>query len=117
MALVLEENKELQASVNNVQVRLTQECYHREDLEVKVLALEKEHHQMEVEGQSMAKQLSHSTNRQKGMSRNFALLVVSIVKCLPIICSTGDRAWPFLGSLWPASGGKGESRGESQESH
>ena len=84
---------------------------------MKVLALEKERQQIEVEGQSMAKQLSHSTNRQKGMSRNFALLVVSIVKCLLIICNTGDGARPFLGSPRLASGGKGESRGESRESH
>lgn len=43
MASVLEENKKLQASVNDLQARLTQEHHHREDLEVKVLALEKEH--------------------------------------------------------------------------
>ena len=38
-----------------------------EDLEVKVPVLEKECQQMEAEGQSMAEQLSHSTDRQKGM--------------------------------------------------
>ena len=65
-----------------------------------------------TEGQSIAEQLSHSANRQKGMSRNFALLVVSVVKCLPIICSTGDGAWPFLGSHQPTSRGEGESIGE-----
>ena len=64
---------------------------------------------MEVEGQLMAEQLSHSIDRQKGMSRNFGLLVVSVVKCLSIICSTRDGAWPFLRSLRPASGGEGES--------
>ena len=84
---------------------------------MKVLALEKDHQQMEAEGQSMAEQLSRSADRQEGMSRNFALLVVSIVKCLPIICNTGDAARPFLGSLWPTSGGEGENEGESQESH
>ena len=63
----------------------------------------------------MAKQLSHSPDRQKGMSRNFALLVVGIVKCLPIICSTGDRTWPFLGSLRPASGGEGEAEEKAEK--
>ena len=76
---------------------------------MKVLVLEKERQQMEAEGQSMAEQLSRSTDWQKGMSHNFALLVVSIVKYLLIICSTGDGARPFLGSLQPASGGEGES--------
>jgi len=38
---------------------------------VKVLALEKERQQMEVEGQSMAEQLSHSTNSQKHYYTNF----------------------------------------------
>ena len=42
MAPVLEENKNLQASVTDLQVRLTQERHYREDLEVKVLALEKD---------------------------------------------------------------------------
>ena len=65
----------------------------------------------------MVEQLSRSPDRQKGMSRNFALLVVMVVKCLPIICSTGDVAQPFPGSLRPASGGEGENEGESQESH
>ena len=41
---------------------LLQECHRREDLEVKVLALEKERQQMEVESQSMAEQLSSSTD-------------------------------------------------------
>ena len=84
---------------------------------MKVLALEKECQQMEAEGQSMAKQLSHSADRQKGMSCNFALLVVSVVKCLPIICSTGDGARLFLGSLRPTSRGEEENGGESRESH
>ena len=79
---------------------------------MKVLALEKERQQMEAEGQSMAEQLSRSTDRQKGMSRNFALLVVSVVKCLPIICSTRDGARPFPGSLQLALGDEGESGGE-----
>ena len=63
MALVLEENKSLQASVKDLQACLLQERHHREYLEVQVLALEKERQQMEVEGQSMAEQLSCSTNQ------------------------------------------------------
>ena len=88
-----------------------------EDLEVKVLALEKERQQMEVEGQSMAEQLSHSTDQQKGRFWNFALLVFSIMRCLTIIHSTGDGARPFPGDLRPALGGEGESRGEGRENH
>ena len=49
--------------VNNFQACLLRERHRREDLEVKVLALEKERQQMEVEGQSMAEQLSRSTDR------------------------------------------------------
>ena len=54
MTPVLEENKSLQASVNDLQSHLLQEHHRREDLEVKVLALEKECQQIEVEGQLMA---------------------------------------------------------------
>ena len=54
MALVLEENKNLQASVNDLQTCLLQEHHRIEDLEVKVLALETEHRQMEAESQSLA---------------------------------------------------------------
>ena len=49
MTLVLEGNKSFQTSVNGLQARLLQEHHHREDLEVKVLALE-ERQQMEAEG-------------------------------------------------------------------
>ena len=84
---------------------------------MKVLALEKESQQMEVEGQSMAEQLSHSTDRQKGRSQNFALVVFSIVRCLTIIRNTRDRARPFPGGLRQGLGGKGESGGEGRESH
>ena len=79
---------------------------------MKVLALEKESQQMEVEGQSMAEQLSHSTDRQKGRFWNFALLVFSIVRCLTVIHSTGDGARPFPGGLLPNSIGEGESGGD-----
>ena len=40
----------MQASVNDLQARLLREHHHREDLEVKVLALEKERQQIEAEG-------------------------------------------------------------------
>ena len=72
---------------------------------------------MEVEGQSMAEQLSRSTDWQKGRSQNFALLVFSIVRRLTIIHSSRDGSWPFLGGLRPASGGEGKSGGEGQEDH
>lgn len=39
----------MQTSMNDLQARLTQECHQREDVEVKVLALEKEHQQLEAE--------------------------------------------------------------------
>ena len=84
---------------------------------MKVLALEKERQQMEVESQSMAEQLSHSTDRQKGRSWNFALVVFNIMRHPTFIHNTRDRARPFLGGLQPSSGGKGESRGEGQENH
>ena len=96
---------------------LLQGCHHREDLEVKVLALEKERQQMEVESLSMTEQLSRSTDRQKGKSQNFALVVFSIVRRLTVIHNTGDRARPFPGGLRPDLGGKGESGGEGRESH
>ena len=49
MVTVLRENKELQASVTDLQVCLTQERHRKEDLEVMVLALEKEKQLLEVE--------------------------------------------------------------------
>ena len=65
----------------------------------------------------MDEQLSRSTDQQKGMSHNFALLVVSVVKCLPIICSTGDGAWPFLGGHDATNYGEGGGGGEGREGH
>ena len=41
-------------------VHLTQEHHHKEELEVKVLALEKEKQLLEVESQSLREQLSRS---------------------------------------------------------
>ena len=87
---VLEENKSLQALVNNLQARLLRERHRKEDLEVKVLALEKERQQMEGEGQSMAEQLGHSADQEKGLDQNFALLLFSVVTCLSIVRSIGD---------------------------
>ena len=72
---------------------------------------------MEVESQSMAEQLNRSTDRQKGRSRNYALLVFNIVRRLTVIHITRDGARPFLGGLQLASGGEGESRGEGRENH
>ncbi|XP_066324119.1 peroxisomal and mitochondrial division factor 2-like [Miscanthus floridulus] len=66
MTSVLEENKSLQALVKDLQACLLQERHHREDLEVKVLALKKERQQMEVEGQS-------STNRPKALEMELGL--------------------------------------------
>ena len=42
MAPGLEENKNMRESVDDLQARLLQEHHHREDVEVKVLALEAE---------------------------------------------------------------------------
>jgi len=77
-----------------------------------VLVLEKERQQMEAEGQSMAEQLGHSADRGKGLARNFALLIFSVVTSMSVVCSIGYGALPILGSGQPASGGEGESRGE-----
>ena len=54
MALVLEENKELQASMTNLQVCFTQEHHRKEDLEVKVRALEKDKQLLEAENHSLS---------------------------------------------------------------
>ena len=67
---------------------------------------------MEGEGQSMAEQLGHSTDREKGLAHNFALLLFSVVTCLSVMCSFRDGAHPVLGSHQPTSGGEGESGGE-----
>ena len=57
---------------------------------MKVQALEEERQQMEAEGQSMAEQLGCSTDREKGLTQNFALLLFSVVTCLSIVRSIGD---------------------------
>ena len=84
--------------MDNLQARLLRERHRREDLEVKVEALEKERQQMEAEGQSMDEQLGRSADRGKGLARNFALLLFSAVTCLSVVRSIGDGARPVPGS-------------------
>ena len=67
---------------------------------------------MEAAGQSMDEQLGHSADREKGLARNFALLLFSAVTCLSVVRIIGDGARPVLGSYQLASRGKGESGGE-----
>ena len=67
---------------------------------------------MEAKGQPMVEQLGHSADWEKGLARNFALLLFSAVTCLSVVRSIGDGAHPIPGSHQPASGGEGESRGE-----
>jgi hypothetical protein len=56
---------------------------------------------MEVESQLLAKELSRSTDRQKGMSLNLDLLMFSVVRRLAMVCSAGDGARPFSrGRRW-----------------
>ena len=64
-------------------MRLLQERHHTEDLEVKVLALEKDCQLMEVENQSLVEKLSRSTDQEKGTTLNFALLRLSIQNICP----------------------------------
>ena len=74
MTPMLEENKNLQALVTDLQARLLQERHRREDLEVKVLALEKDRQLMDAENQSLAERLHCSTDQEKGMTLNLALV-------------------------------------------
>ena len=92
MTPVLEENKSLQMLVNDLQARLLRERHRMEDLEVKVLTLEKERQQMEAEGQLMAEHLGCSADQEKGLARNFALLLFSVVTRLSVVCNIGDGA-------------------------
>ena len=50
---------------------------------------------MEDEGQSMAEQLGHSADQEKGLAQNFALLLFSAVTCLSVVCMIGDVAQPI----------------------
>ena len=72
---------------------------------------------MEDEGQSMAEQLGHSADWEKGLARNFVLLLFSAVTCLSIVHSIRDGAQLVLGSCRPVFGGEGESGGEGREGH
>jgi hypothetical protein len=112
MASVLEENKNLQASGNDLQLHLLHECLCREDLEVKVLVLEKGRQQMEAEGQSQDEQLSRNTDQQKGMILDPILLMLSVVRRLAMMCSAGVGAQPFPGGHRAADCGKGGGRGK-----
>ena len=63
-----------------------------------VEALEKERQEMEAEGQSMAEQLGHSADQEKGLAQNFALLLFNAVTCLFVVRSISDGARPIPGS-------------------
>ena len=52
---------------------------------------------MEAENQTLVEQLSYSADQQKGMIFNLVLLMLNIVRCLAMICSNGNGAWPFPG--------------------
>ena len=77
---------------------------------MKVLALEMERQQMEVESQSLAEQLSCSTDQQKGIILDLVLLMLSIVRHLAVICSIGNGARPFPGGHHVANCGEGGGR-------
>ena len=101
MPAVLEENKKLQTSMTDLQARLTQERHRREDLEAKVLALEKDRQVMEAENHSLAEQCNHSADQQKGMSLDLALLMLGIMRRLPMVHSPRDGAQPLPRSYGP----------------
>lgn len=82
MAPVLEEKKRLQSSVNDLKAILTKVRHQEEDLEVKVLALEKEHQLLELENRSLTARLSREADQQKGMFLWLALLMLDTVNCL-----------------------------------
>ena len=95
MAQVLEENKELQASVTDLQVHLTQERHRKEDLEVKVLALEKDMQLLEAENHSLSEQFGCIGDQHKCMTLSLALLVFSVLRYMIVTYNIGDGAWPF----------------------
>lgn len=63
MALVLIENKRLQSSVNDLDASLTRAGHREEDLEMRVLDLEKEHQVLETENCSLMEGLSHDADQ------------------------------------------------------
>ena len=60
----------------------------------------------------MVEQHGHSTDREKGLAQNFALLLLSAVTHLSIVRSIRDGGQPVQGSHYPAFGGEGERGGE-----
>ena len=73
-------------------MRFTQERHRKEDLEVKVLALEKDKQLLEVENHSLSEQLGHSSDQQKGMTLGLALLVFNVLRYLTMMYNVGDGA-------------------------
>jgi hypothetical protein len=82
-SLILAENKKLQSSIKDLEARLTR-TRHREDLEVKVLALEKEHQLLEAENRSLTERHGRSANQQKGKTFSIVLWVFGVMICLSI---------------------------------
>ena len=72
---------------------------------------------MEAESQSLAEQLSHSTDQQKGMILDLVLLMLSVVRCLAMMCSAGYGAQPFLGGHHAIDCREGGGKVEGQEGH
>ena len=68
--------------MNDLKARLTRVRHQEEDLEVKVLVLEKEHQVLESENRSLTAWLSHEADQQKGMFPCLALLMLSVINCL-----------------------------------
>ena len=83
---------------------------------MKVLALETERWQMDEESHSLAEQLSHSTDQQKGMILDLVLLMLNVVRRLAVMCSAGDGVWPFPGGCHATDYGEGGG-GEGREGH
>ena len=97
MALVLVENKELQSTVKDLEVRLTRTCHREEDLKVKVLALDKEHQLLEAENRLLTEWFSRSADQQKGKISSAHPTTVWCHYLLMhlFLCRAGDRARPF----------------------
>ena len=70
---------------------------------------------MEAKSKSLAEQLSHSTDQQKGMILDLVLLMLNVVRRLAVMCSAGDGARPFLGGHHATDCGEGGGRGEGRE--
>ena len=87
--------------MTDLQTRLLQEHHHREDLEVKVLALEKDRQLLEAENHSLVEQCRRSADQQKGMSLDLALLMLGIMRRLPMVHSPRDGAQPLPRSYGP----------------